>query len=108
MLGAAPREKPRRPAGVAVTRSVMLRASVGLREWAGVKSPSRAAVYRIVEKKGDCTMKASMPSCVLLLALLYVSAVAAQTTAPQPKRFDLDYAAKIVRLSDPQISPDGK
>jgi dipeptidyl aminopeptidase/acylaminoacyl peptidase len=52
-------------------------------------------------------MKASMPSCVLLLALLYVSSVAAQTTPPQSKRFDLDYAAKIVRLSDPQISPDG-
>jgi dipeptidyl aminopeptidase/acylaminoacyl peptidase len=45
---------------------------------------------------------------MLLLALLYVSSAAAQTTAPQPKRFDLDYAAKIVRLSDPQISPDGK
>jgi dipeptidyl aminopeptidase/acylaminoacyl peptidase len=53
-------------------------------------------------------MQASRQSCVFLLALLYVSAVAAQTTAPEPKRFALDDAAKIVRLSDPQISPDGQ
>jgi uncharacterized protein (DUF885 family)/dipeptidyl aminopeptidase/acylaminoacyl peptidase len=53
-------------------------------------------------------MKVSMHSSVLLLVLLYVSSVAAQTTAPPVKRFDLDSTARLVRLSDPQISPDGK
>jgi uncharacterized protein (DUF885 family)/dipeptidyl aminopeptidase/acylaminoacyl peptidase len=53
-------------------------------------------------------MKTSITSSALLLVWWYASSVAAQTNAPQVKRFDLDAAAKIVRLSDPQISPDGK
>ena len=48
-------------------------------------------------------MIAMRRSCILLLALAFVSAPAAQS-----KRFELDDLGRGVRVSDPQIAPDGK
>ena len=53
-------------------------------------------------------MKTALKSCVLSLALLCVYLTGAQAVSSQAKRFDLDSAAKLVRLSDPQITPDGR
>lgn len=53
-------------------------------------------------------MKSALKSCVLSLALLCVYLTGTQAVSSQAKRFDLDSAAKLARLSDPQISPDGK
>jgi len=53
-------------------------------------------------------MKTALKSCVLSLALLCVYLTWAQAVSSQAKRFDLDSAAKLVRLSDPQITPDGR
>ncbi|HEX4946825.1 MAG TPA: hypothetical protein VFZ34_09185, partial [Blastocatellia bacterium] len=41
-------------------------------------------------------------------AILCLCVAATQFTFAQTKRFDLDAAAKLVRLSDPNIAPDGK
>jgi dipeptidyl aminopeptidase/acylaminoacyl peptidase len=53
-------------------------------------------------------MKSSLKYCVLSLTLCCVYLALTQVAASQTKRFDLDASAKLVRLSDPQIAPDGK
>ncbi|HEV2664047.1 MAG TPA: hypothetical protein VG324_04010 [Blastocatellia bacterium] len=53
-------------------------------------------------------MKPALKSCVLSLALLCVYLTGTRAVSSQAKRFDLDSAAKLARLSDPQITPDGK
>src|SRR5262245_34477240 len=53
-------------------------------------------------------MKTALKYCVLSLALLCVYLAGTQAVSSQGKRFDLDSASKLVRLSDPQITPDGK
>ncbi len=42
------------------------------------------------------------------LLCLAVSVVIAQSALAQTKRFDLEASAKLVRLSDPNLAPDGK
>ena len=53
-------------------------------------------------------MKTELKYWVPLLALFCICGAGAQTASSQTRRFDLDASAKIVRLSDPNISPDGK
>src|ERR1041385_229494 len=53
-------------------------------------------------------MKTRLAYWVLSLALFCAGAAGAQTASAQTKSFDLDAAAKMVRLSDPNIAPDGK
>src|SRR5215468_2219911 len=53
-------------------------------------------------------MKTALKYFVLSLALLCVYLAGTQAASSQAKRFDLDSAAKLVRWSDPQITPDGK
>src|SRR5262245_9903380 len=48
-------------------------------------------------------MKIKLHLCSLLIALLAVVAF-----AQQPRRMQLDDLGRIVRVSDPQIAPDGK
>jgi dipeptidyl aminopeptidase/acylaminoacyl peptidase len=52
-------------------------------------------------------LKTELKYWVLLLALFCFCAIA-QTASSQTKRFDLDASAKMVRLSDPNLAPDGK
>jgi len=47
------------------------------------------------------TTKTALKSCVLSLALLCVYLTGTQAVSSQAKRFDLDSAAKLARLSDP-------
>ena len=53
-------------------------------------------------------MKSPIYSSVLMIVLLFASSAAGQAASPESKRFDFESSQKLVRLSDPQISPDGK
>src|SRR5262249_727255 len=53
-------------------------------------------------------MKTALKFSVLSLPLLSVYLTGTEAVSSKAKRFDLASVAKLVRLSDPQITPDGK
>lgn len=53
-------------------------------------------------------MKPVLKYCFSSLVLFCLYLTATQIASSQTKRFDLDASTKLVRLSAPNISPDGK
>ncbi|PYT97606.1 MAG: hypothetical protein DMG38_19315 [Acidobacteria bacterium] len=55
----------------------------------------------------ECTPSFSSLSALVAL-FLFISGLGAQLVSAQSRRMELNDMAKIVSVSDPQISPDGK